>query len=249
MVGEPRRRRARCDRRRPQHASAGPRSSIPSARPRAAGPAHRHGQLSASRARIAASTLGRRRGQPALKLRQQVRQRRLDRARLQSRASRPGRAARAGSPDSRTATLSPIPTTAQRSCGRPSTRIPATLRPSTRHIVGPFQPRPVADRLGDRDPDRERQQPRRLADHDRAQQRPAGRRTPGAALATAPGGLLGGGDERAVGRPHDRQGASPLVGRAGAGAGEAAADPSDSCRMMRSSSSTASPEPARRRSP
>ena len=55
-------------------------------------------------------------------------ERRLDRARFAARACRRGRGAPAGSPRRASATLTPIPTTAQRSCGRPSTRIPATLR-------------------------------------------------------------------------------------------------------------------------
>ena len=58
---------------------------------------------------------------------------RLDLSGLQARASRRCRAARAGSSSRSTATLTPIPSTAQPSCGRPSARIPATLaRPSPR---------------------------------------------------------------------------------------------------------------------
>ena len=41
-----------------------------------------------------------------------------------------------------TATLTPIPSTAQPSCGRASTRIPATLRPSSQHVVGPLDRAP-----------------------------------------------------------------------------------------------------------
>ena len=148
--------------------------------------------------------------------------------------SRPSVAARSrssgGKSDSRTATLRPIPTTAQRSCGRPSTRIPATLRPCSSTSLGHFNSASGADRLGDRDPDRERQQPRRLADHQRAQQRPPRGRRPGAPLASAAGGLLGGRHERPV-----RGAARRQLARAGrwssrCGAGEAAASRSASRR-------------------
>ena len=52
------------------------------------------------------------------------------------RASRRCRAAPAGSSVNETATLSPIPSTAQPSWGRPSTRIPATFKPSTNTSFG-----------------------------------------------------------------------------------------------------------------
>ena len=81
--------------------------------------------------------------QPALEQRQQPRQRRLDRLRLEPQRAR-GRRSSGGNSSARTATLSPIPSTAQRSCGRPSTRIPATLRPSTarRWATSARRPRP-----------------------------------------------------------------------------------------------------------
>ncbi len=44
----------------------------------------------------------------------------------------------AGKSSVRTATFRPMPSTAHRSCGRPSTRIPATLRPPSRTSLGHF---------------------------------------------------------------------------------------------------------------
>ena len=52
------------------------------------------------------------------------------------RASSRCRGARAGRSSSRSATLRPIPITAHPSCGRPSTRMPATLRPSSHTSFG-----------------------------------------------------------------------------------------------------------------
>ena len=91
---------------------------------------------------------------------------RLDRLGLEPQRAGASRAAPAGSPRSRSATLRPIPSTAQPSCGRPSTRIPATLRPSTRTSLGHFSRAPPApDHLGHGHAGGERQQPRRVADH------------------------------------------------------------------------------------
>ena len=73
-----------------------------------------------------------------------------------------------------------MPTTAQPSCGRPSTRIPATLRPSISTSLGHFTGL-VAGDLGDREPGGQRQQPRRLADHERAEER-----LPGGAVQVRP---------------------------------------------------------------
>ena len=53
-----------------------------------------------------------------------------------------------GKSHTRNATFSPIPATAQPACGRPSTRIPATLRPSTStsfgHLIRAGEPGPRA---------------------------------------------------------------------------------------------------------
>ncbi len=112
-----------------------------------------------------------------------------------------------------TATLTPIPSTAQPSCGRPSTRIPATLRPSSSTSLGHLICAGVAHGLGHGDPGGEREQRRRLADHDRHQQRGARRRGPRAALAPAPGRLRRGGDQRAVRRAGGGERPGAVVGR------------------------------------
>ena len=93
-----------------------------------------------------------------------------------------------------------MPSTAQPSCGRASARMPATLRPSTQHVVRPL------DRRLRRRPRRRRRPPRRAgaaagARAGRATSAaPPRRRRPSAALAPAAGGLLAGGHERAVRR-------------------------------------------------
>ena len=102
-------------------------------------------------------------------------------------------------------TLTPIPTTAQPSCGRPSTSTPATLRPSTCTSFGHFTRAAVARDVGDREPGAERQQRVELAQDQRAQQRGARRRLPAPALPPAAGGLHAGGHERAVGRAGGRR--------------------------------------------
>ena len=56
----------------------------------------------------------------------------------------------------------------------------------------------------------------RVPQHERAQQRAAWRRQPGASLPSTPGALLVGCDRRAVRRPGDRQSARSLVGGVGA---------------------------------
>src|SRR5262249_7242788 len=88
----------------------------------------------------------------------------------------------------------------------------------------------------------ERQQPRRISDHQRAQQRPARRSGPSAALAPPPGGLLGGGHERSVRGSCGGGLASPFGGGGGLAVGNPrAADRSGHFGVIRSSSSTDSP--------
>ena len=94
---------------------------------------------SASRSRQASSISRGGRGEPALEQLEQARERRLDRVARRGRACRRSRAARPAARRARTATLTPIPSTAQPSCGRPSIRIPPTLRPSSEDVVGPLQ--------------------------------------------------------------------------------------------------------------
>ena len=80
-------------------------------------------------------------------------------------------------------TFRPMPSTAQPSCGRPSTRIPHTLRSADQHVVGPLDRRlrPAHLRHGDRCP--QRQQLVRGPHHHRHQHRRPGRRLPGAVRA------------------------------------------------------------------
>ena len=125
------------------------------------------------------------------------------------RRSRPPRAGRlAGS----SATLTPIPSTAQ-SWPCASARMPATLRPSIQTSLGHFT-RAAGPR-------RRRRRARRAAAAGRRRTAaPAKRRSrlrrrhPAAALAPAAGGLLAGGHERAVGGALLGQFARALVGRA-----------------------------------
>ena len=100
-----------------------------------------------------------------------------------------------------TATLTPIPSTAQRSRGRPSTRIAGDLAAVDEHVVGPLHARGRARDVRDREAGAQREQrvgaSRTTSDSSSA--RPGGAR-PAAALAPAPGGLLAGRHERAVRR-------------------------------------------------
>ena len=144
----------------------------------AAGPADRLARA-ARRARApSSSTSSRTAATHRLELLEQARRASARARRARARACRRGRAARAGSPRRAAPTLSPIPSTAQRSCGRPSTRIPATLRPSTSTSLGHLTCASSPATSATADAGRERQQPRRLADHERAQQRPPRRRGP-----------------------------------------------------------------------
>ena len=72
------------------------------------------------------------------------------------------------------------------------------LQTADEHVVRPLDPRLRPDALGHRDPRHQRQQPRRVPDHDRAQQRPTGRRAPRPTLTPAARGLLGRGHDRPV---------------------------------------------------
>ncbi len=67
---------------------------------------------------------------------------------------------------------------------------PADLAALRQHVVGPLQHRLGADELGDRDAGEDREQRRRVAQHERAEQRAARRGVPAPALATAPVVLL-----------------------------------------------------------
>ena len=120
-----------------------------------------------------------------------------------------------GSSATSTATLTPMPSTAQPSCGRPSIRMPATLRPSSSTSLGHFSAARGPGELGDRDGGRDRQERRRVAQHQRAQQRAPRRRVPAAALAAAAVALGVGGDERAVRRAGARERARVDARRAG----------------------------------
>ena len=153
----------------------------------------------------------RRRGEPVREALQQQREHRLQlrpaRSRARSRASRSS----GGNASSSTATLRPIPSTTQPSCGRPSARIPATLRPSSStslgHLIAARAAGGVEAVRHVRDGERRehRQQPRRLAQHERARERPPRRRHPRAPLPPVPGRLPGGRHERPVRRPADRE--------------------------------------------
>ena len=139
-----------------------------------------------------------------------------------------------GSSSTRTATLRPMPSTAQPSCGRPSIRIPASLAslpprsnttslghlirassfPTTSHTAtAPISGSSAGDR---------RRETLAFGEHPRFGAGAAtsavrsGRRAPAAALASTPGGLLAGGDEGAVRRPGQRERPGPLVGGVGA---------------------------------
>ena len=79
--------------------------------------------------------------------------------------------------------------------------------------MGHFSSASGADDRRHRDPGGERQQPRRVADHDRAQQRAARRRDPRPALAAAARGLLARRHERPVRRAGAGELARALVGR------------------------------------
>ncbi len=90
-----------------------------------------------------------------------------------------------------------------------------------------------------------------VAQHQRAQQRATRRRRPGAPLTSAPGGLLGGGDERAVGRPRDRKRPRAVVRGVGspqmqarAAESPVAAPPSRSAWCAAASASSASMSPS-----
>ena len=100
-----------------------------------------------------------------------------------------------------TATLTPMPSTAQPSCGRPSTRMPASLRPSSRTSLGHLIARrsPATSRDRDRRGERQQRAAGRAARASTAAPCPAGA-VQRAALAPAARGLLAGGDERAVRR-------------------------------------------------
>ena len=221
--GEPRRRRARpaparcrrtaAPRRRSRRRCRGRRSTRPAAR------AGRRALRTASR-----RLLGRRRRQR--RAARAAGQDRLDRRRLQAERARRCRAAPAEARRARRATLRPMPSTAQRSCGRPSTRIPATFgrRPARRWAID--HARPGAHGSATRRLSR-RPRPRRsaaAAAAARAARASTAARVRAARSSVRPwrpaaGGLLGGGDEGAVRRPGGRQLARRRVGRIGAAVG------------------------------
>ena len=82
-------------------------------------------------------------------------------------------------------------------------------------VVGPFQRGAGPGELGDRDRGRDRQERRRVAQHQRAQQRAPRRRVPAPALAAATVALGVGGDERAVRRAGAGQRSRVRARRAG----------------------------------
>ena len=213
--GAPRRRRAR-----PRPNQSEPRAG----RSRRCRRPSRSGRASEPRDRAARRAPGprraprRRRRQPPLERAQQRLERRLDRARLEP--ERAGAVAQLGrevlgaqrhvhaDPDDRPALL--------------HARLDEDARdlpPVDEHVVGPFdrrQPRAGdPDDLRHRHPRHQRQQPRRLPDHDRAQQRPPRRRGPGPSLAPPARRLLGRGHERAVRRAAAGELAGAGVGRVG----------------------------------
>ena len=197
--GAPRPARARPSRRRSRTISRPP-ASMPAPTPRPSGPAHRT-TSSASRARgRPPATTRRGRRHPLLRAAEQPPP---EPARSRRRSpSVPARLAQLRrelvQPQRHVQTDPDAPPSAP--AGRPSTRIPATLRRRNEHVVRPFQTSARAHHLRHRHPGGQRQQPRRIADHDRAQQRPPRRRAPRPPLTAAAGGLLAGGDERAVRR-------------------------------------------------
>ena len=157
------------------------------------GPARRAGRRARGGRRASVGRLG----QPALQRGRATRP-------APPRARRPSVAARArssaGSAAGSTAALRPMPSTAQPSCGRASTRIARELAAVEQHVVGPLHPRGGAGDVGDREARAERQQRVRVAQDEREQQRLAGGREPGPALPPAPRRLLARGHERAVRR-------------------------------------------------
>ena len=97
------------------------------------------------------------------------------------------------------------------------------LAPAEEDVVRPLDLRARAREVGDGEPGAQRQQVVVRAQHERAQQRAAGRRGPRPALAPAPGGLDAGGHERPVRRARPARGRargrSSTASRAGAAAG------------------------------
>ena len=162
------------------------------------------------------------------------------------------RAARAGSSSAVVSTFSPMPITAQPSCGRASIRMPATLRPSIQtslgHLIGALHRRHALACLADRHRHRERQQRERLvagAHDDRQRERPPRWCDPAASLAAAAGGLLLGQHDRACRRAarapapardrwssRSRRG-GPAARRAGSARRSASAPPTRSARPRR----------------
>ena len=91
---------------------------------------------------------------------------------------------------------------------------PGDLTTVDEHVVGPLDLRvlgPATSATARRR--RERQQRRGVAQDERQQQRPPGRRGPRPPLASAPGALLAGGDQRPVRRAGLRERAGAVVGR------------------------------------
>ncbi len=130
--------------------------------------------------------------------------------------------------------------------GPPLDEDPRHLAPVEQHVVGPLDLRRRARQLGHGDPGHQGQQPRWVADQERAEQRAPGRGAPRPALPPAPGRLLGRGDERSVGRAGGRQRPGALVG----GVGQPEVEPRQAQRahagLIRTASSTAMPSrPAR----
>ena len=122
-----------------------------------------------------------------------------------------------GNSSSDVRTFSPMPTTAQPAAGRPSTRIPESLRRSIQtsfgHLIRAAHRAARLGRLADRHRRGERQQRAGLvevAHHHRHQHRRPGRRHPRPALTPAAGGLLVGGDDRAVRRARVGQLLAPV---------------------------------------
>ena len=140
----------------------------------------------------------------ALEREQQLGQQRLPlRSKPDQAQRRRDLASSSGKPPS--STFRPMPSTAQPSWSRPSTRMPASLRRSSQTSFGHLiERRRLGQRLAHRHGRGQRQQRVELAQHERHQQRAARRRRPRPSLPAAAGALLVGRDERAVRRAGER---------------------------------------------
>ena len=176
-----------------------PAPSRPAAVPAPAGPPDLAAEQGVARA-PGVEHRGRRQGQRALERREELRQERLDVRRRAAERRRRSRAARAAGRPGRTATLTPIPRTAQPSCGRALGEDPRDLAPVEQHVVGPLDPRRGPARLRDGDGGDERQEgaaaaSRRTSEHSSARPGGADHVRP---WRPRPGRLRRGRDERAV---------------------------------------------------